>query len=53
MFQILNSEHEDIKLRRNTPDFVPDGTYQKTFFSKYVVFQKVTSVSRKIKFLFY
>ena len=45
MFQILNSEGEEFKLRRNTVNFVPDGTYQK-LFSKYLVFQKMTSVSR-------
>jgi len=54
MFQILNSEYEDIKLKRNTVNFVPDSTYQKRLFSKYLVFQKITSVSRGETFvLFY
>jgi len=45
MFQILNSEYEDIELKRSTANFVPDGTFQKRLFSKYSVFQKFISVS--------
>jgi hypothetical protein len=45
-FQIFISEEEDIKLGRNTVNFVPDGTYQKKLFSKCLVFHKNTSVCR-------
>jgi hypothetical protein len=46
MFNILNSEEDEIKLRRNTVNFVPDGTHHKRLFLKYLVFQKITAVSR-------
>jgi len=52
MFQILNSEYEDIKLKRNNAKCVPDSTYKKGLFSYYLVFQQIKSVSRgKICFI--